>query len=461
MLTKIFSPFLFVSLIIFLFISNTQAVNTITSDNPNFQYTGRIDFTDPLQPVIYWSGTYVNAKFEGRLLLVTLDDETGNSYYDVYIDEDFENPHLINCSAGTQSYLVSAQLSDSVHTMLLFRRTEASTGSTKFLGIQLEDGKNILPPPAKPLRKILFYGNSITCGMGNEAPDNFGDDNLAYENNFLAYGAVTSRMLNAQYMCVAKSGIGIMISWFDMVMSEYYYRLDPDDSSSHWNFDEFIPDVVGINLMQNDSWLINDIVPVPDSAERVAAYVKFVREIRQKHPDAFIVCSLGSMDATQEGSPWPGYIEAAVDNMRTQFNDTKLGTLFFQFDPAWTKHPRVRHHQAMAQLLSDYISEQVGWVTDVQNNPASQSPKEFYLSQNYPNPFNPSTIINYQIPNSGNVSLKIYDILGKEVATLVDGFKDEGNYEVNFEASNLASGVYFYTLRTGSFVQSKKMIFLR
>ena len=88
-------------------------------------------------------------------------------------------------------------------------------------------------------------------------------------------------------------------------------------------------------------------------------------------------------------------------------------------------------------------------------------PESFELKQNYPNPFNPVTTINYSIPSNGNVELKIYDILGREVATLVNETKAPGNYEVNFNAANLASGVYFYQLRAGDFIQTKKMILLK
>ncbi len=85
----------------------------------------------------------------------------------------------------------------------------------------------------------------------------------------------------------------------------------------------------------------------------------------------------------------------------------------------------------------------------------------YELSQNYPNPFNPVTTINYSISSNGNVQLKVYDILGREVATLVNETKVPGNYKVNFNASNLASGVYFYRLQTGSFVQTKKMVLMK
>ncbi len=91
----------------------------------------------------------------------------------------------------------------------------------------------------------------------------------------------------------------------------------------------------------------------------------------------------------------------------------------------------------------------------------NEIPITYELSNNFPNPFNPSTTIRYQIPQDGIVTLKIYDILGSEVATLVNEEKVAGKYEVNFNASSLASGVYIYKIQSGSFVNSKKMILLK
>jgi hypothetical protein len=85
------------------------------------------------------------------------------------------------------------------------------------------------------------------------------------------------------------------------------------------------------------------------------------------------------------------------------------------------------------------------------------TPAVFYLSQNYPNPFNPSTRIDYSVPQASKVSLKIYDMLGREVASLVDEYKEIGTYTVTFDASNLAGGIYFYTISAGDFVETKKM----
>lgn len=95
------------------------------------------------------------------------------------------------------------------------------------------------------------------------------------------------------------------------------------------------------------------------------------------------------------------------------------------------------------------------------NFTGTEIPANYALAQNFPNPFNPSTTIRYQIPQDGIVTLKIYDILGSEVATLVNEEKVAGRYEVNFNASSLASGVYIYKLQAGSFINSKKMILLK
>lgn len=92
---------------------------------------------------------------------------------------------------------------------------------------------------------------------------------------------------------------------------------------------------------------------------------------------------------------------------------------------------------------------------------AEALPTKFALNQNYPNPFNPSTTISYDLPNSGFVNLNVYDMLGQEVANLVNEDQNVGNYKIEFNASNLTSGIYFYRLQSGKFTETKKLILLR
>jgi len=100
-------------------------------------------------------------------------------------------------------------------------------------------------------------------------------------------------------------------------------------------------------------------------------------------------------------------------------------------------------------------------ITNVSENTLTGVPTKYELFQNYPNPFNPSTEIRYDIFNSGNVSMKVYDQSGKEVYTLVNGFKNAGSYSVKFDAASFASGVYYYTLETNGNIFTKKMILVK
>ncbi len=101
-----------------------------------------------------------------------------------------------------------------------------------------------------------------------------------------------------------------------------------------------------------------------------------------------------------------------------------------------------------------------GGVTGVVNN-GIVYPEQFELGQNYPNPFNPSTKITYALPISGAVTLKVYDVVGREVASLVNGYQAAGSYNVQFNASHLSTGIYFYSLKAGNFSQVKKMMLVK
>ncbi len=113
------------------------------------------------------------------------------------------------------------------------------------------------------------------------------------------------------------------------------------------------------------------------------------------------------------------------------------------------------------QVVNPTTAERVvcGSLTGIGSN--NEIAKEFSLAQNYPNPFNPATRIGFSLPNDGIVSLKVYDMTGKEVKRIIEGFKLKGNYSVDFDASNLSGGVYFYELTSGNFVQTKKMVLVK
>jgi hypothetical protein len=109
-----------------------------------------------------------------------------------------------------------------------------------------------------------------------------------------------------------------------------------------------------------------------------------------------------------------------------------------------------------------YTSQKIPKLSDLITSVQDKNtlPAQYRLEQNYPNPFNPSTMISYQLPFNSQVTLKVYDILGREIATLVDERQSAGTYKIEFNKP-LASGVYLYRIQAGNFIESKKMILLK
>ncbi|MDN4501434.1 SGNH/GDSL hydrolase family protein [Alteromonadaceae bacterium BrNp21-10] len=340
------------------------AENLISPANDNIIYTGRIDMSDKSAPSLSWPGSSIKANFSGSQLSIILDDELGKNFFNVIIDGNDVYPYVIEANKGQQTYWISDTLVDGPHSVEIYKRTEGEEGATTFKGLLLSENGKLLEKPKRPQRRIEIYGDSITSGMGNEGAYNGADHLLSEKNNYLAYGAITARALNAELHTISQSGIGIMISWFPFIMPQFYDQVSAvGDNDSKWDFSQWTPDVVVINLFQNDSWLVDRekrLKPMPNEEQRIAAYIDFVRTIRGKYPDAQIICALGSMDATREGSAWPGYIQSAVVKMQTTLADDKLSTLFFDFND-YGQHPRVIQHQRNAEKLTTFIQQKMNW----------------------------------------------------------------------------------------------------
>ncbi len=152
-------------------------------------------------------------------------------------------------------------------------------------------------------------------------------------------------------------------------------------------------------------------------------------------------------------------IEESVRNMPYKFrwkesDPNQAGDTFADLDSqivAWDRRAMIAGNQAMfkSKAKESLVKQNVSL------------PKAFALDANYPNPFNPSTTISYALPGTASVSLKVYDVMGREIAELVNETKPAGFYKITFDASKLASGVYIYRIEAGEFVQSRKMVLVK
>ena len=113
------------------------------------------------------------------------------------------------------------------------------------------------------------------------------------------------------------------------------------------------------------------------------------------------------------------------------------------------------------QIVSGFFADTLLRGNIVAVRDEDELPKQYVLSQNYPNPFNPSTTIHFELPRAAHVILKVYNILGEEVVTLIDEEKTAGKYDVKFDGMRFSSGVYVYRLTSGDFVSTKKLILIK
>jgi lysophospholipase L1-like esterase len=352
---------------------------TYDADNPNILYTGRIDFSLPKQPRFSAPGVYVKAKFRGTAAAVLLEDSfkwgTNRNYYDVLIDDVFVMK--LAPEKTVTRYEVASGLPDTEHIITLVKRTEAGIGICKFLGFEFLG--SILPPPARPTRRIEFIGDSITCGTGNEAlvdspqcsEDGWGQP---YNNARLSYGADVARNLNADYHLSAVSGIGMLRNYsfqYDArPMPEVYDSIFFEQIGSlAWDPQKFVPDVVVVALGTNDFSPGESDRPIMTVDEFVPVYVQFVKKLRGYFPNAAIICSSSPM--LGDNWPTPAYKSASdhkkaltqiVEELNQQGDAKVYKHLVTPISGMGCgTHPNVDQHKAMADLMGTTIAAVMGW----------------------------------------------------------------------------------------------------
>lgn len=326
------------------------------ANDPNIQYTGRIDFTNPELPRFWQPGVYINAKFTGSTCEVILNDEIlwGNkhNYIEIIVDD---KAMRLQTTKKCDTILID-DLKDGIHTISIVKNTEANIGYLELAGIKCRE---LLKPDDKPMRKIEFFGNSITCGTGADVsviPCGKGvwEDQ---HNAYLSYGAVTARALNAQYHLSAVSGIGLMHSCckMDIIMPQVYDKVSMRNDTINWNFNNYIPDVVTVCLGQNDG--------VQDSKTFINNYISFLEKLRKHYPDATIICISSPMADETLRNFLRSSLEAVVSNFEKN-GDKKIFSFIFskQYHNGCDWHPDIQEHREIAVLLTGFIRKKMNWI---------------------------------------------------------------------------------------------------
>jgi len=338
------------------------AQTEVNYQDSHVHYMGRIGYKDSAA-VLTWSASSAVINFKGTGAKATLKDESGLDIITVIVDDKVVN--TIQPTTAKADYMLARGLPAGPHKLELFKRTEYDMGRLLFYKFILEGDGQLLSPPSYQHR-IEFYGNSITCGYAIEDLEKKDRGTYEFENGYKSYANITARHFNADLSVIAKSGIGLTVSWFNYIMPDIYDLTDAREPKSNWDFRKYTPEVVVVNLFQNDSWIVTHQdneqfiarfgakAPEPDFI--IKAYQDFIGKLRNKYPGAKIICALGSMDATKKGSAWPGYIKKAVTNMQ----DKDISTYIFPYKNT-PGHPSAQEQQDMADQLINFIQKKMNW----------------------------------------------------------------------------------------------------
>ncbi len=346
------------------FVTRPESTKTglIEADDPNIQYVGRFDFSNPKRVVFDWAGVYISAKFTGSSCSLRLHDSTDE--YAIIIDD--RAPRLLSPDTSN-TYIVASGLADSIpHTIMIQKRTEPLVGRGVFMGFILDKGATLLLPDRRPDRRIEFVGNSITSGFGVMGDSSNCHFSPQTENACMSYASMAARELHADYHLISYSGRGVVRNYGDKnktsvdPMPALYDRVCFFDTTSKWNFAKWIPQAVVINLGTNDF----STEPYPDRNVFEEAYGSLIDRVRSLYPGVTIFCVSGPMI----GEPCTSYVREVVEQQQVRQGRDK--DVFF-IDIPWRDmsdndwgcdmHPNVYGAEKMAEVVVPIIKLRMNW----------------------------------------------------------------------------------------------------
>lgn len=337
----------------------------IYPDHEELIYNGRIDWSNRKEPVFVYPCTSVEMRFTGSLLKIYIKNH--QAYWDNYLGVILDGKQMkyLLPEAGTAALAVRVeQVQKEEHELLIFKRQDACH-EFAFLGVEIEDGGQILKLPAISERRIEVYGDSVSAGEVSEAVNYVGKEdpehNGEYSNSWYSYAWMTARRLNARIQDIAQGGIALMdgTGWFhapdyigmETVWDKIHYN--PDfGKMMEWNFAGYIPQAVIVAIGQNDSNPENYMKEDYDGEKAVEwreHYKCFLGKLREKYPEAQIVCCTTLL---RHDGAWDRAIGQAVQEL----GDDRITQYLFRRNGNGTPgHLRIPEAEEMAKELAVYI----------------------------------------------------------------------------------------------------------
>ncbi len=337
----------------------------IQPDNEKLSYIGRIDWSNPAEPVFVYPCTSVDMRFTGNILKVHVRNRS--AYCDNYLGcilDGKQSAYLLPKEGEAVWEIVVEPAEGQEHEVMIFKRQDACH-EVSFLGAELEEGARLLDLPEKSGRRIEVYGDSVSAGEVSEAVGYVGKEdpehNGEFSNSWYSYAWMTARKLNAQIHDIAQGGIALLdeTGWFhapDYIGMETAWdkiHYDPDlGDEMEWDFSGYTPQAVIVAIGQNDSHP-QDYMKEDYSGQRGVMwrmhYKMFLEKLRNRYPSAHIVCCTTLLN---HDKAWDDSIGQVVK----EIGDEKITQYIFERNGKGTPgHLRIPEAEEMAGELAAYI----------------------------------------------------------------------------------------------------------
>lgn len=325
-------------------------------------YTGRASYNNPEYVAWNWPGFQIRATFSGTSLIMKT--SPGAGFFMVELDD--QKPFKVEATKENGMVEIASGLNNGQHRVAITYCIEGLKRDPRFYGFLLDNDADLMQRPILPERKMEFIGNSITCGLGIEGNGSEKKATANLHNVYYTYAARTARALNAQWMTVARSGLGIYRNTLGNpkgdkgVLPDMYPYTFFNKTTELWDFTQWQPDVVCVGLGTNDT-----TNPSYDVELLANAFKKFLTTLRTHYPKAKIIMLTGTMRTGQRLADMKKAQDEAMEDAHRRGD---MEVYRFDFTPAdgslgygSFKHPSLRQNEQMANELVPFIKKITGW----------------------------------------------------------------------------------------------------